>query len=569
MITVTRLEDRTLCAALRFAVVGDYGLPGTAPDAVAALVRGWSPDLVVTTGDNNYPVGGADTIAANVGSRYGSFFPPTAGGEPRFLPSLGNHDWETPNAQPYLNYFALPGNERYYSARRGPVEFFVLDSDPREPDGTSATSAQANWLRAALAASSAPWKVVAFHHPPYTSSGRHPPATDLRWPFREWGASLVLTGHSHQYERLQVNGLPYVVNGAGGAALYPFLPTPAAGSVVRYADDFGAMLFDATDTTLAFRFQTVGGQLIDQFTLTLGPPRVAFGAGAGGLPEVLVQDGAGGTVRRFLAYDTAFRGGVTVATADFNADGVPDVATAAGQGGGPHLKVFDGLSGRLLSEFFAYDPGFRGGVNVAAADVDGDGRPELLTAAGPGGGPHIKVFSPDGRERFGFFAYAPTFDRGVTVTAADLDADGRDEIVTGAMAGGGPHVKAFRATDLAEVRSFYAFDPSFGGGVNVAAGDLDGDGRDELVVAAGGGGGPHVRVLRADGTEADSFYAYSSGFPGGVRVAVANGSLFTAAGPGGGPHVKRFARTTPGASLGEVAGEFAFEPTFAGGVFVG
>jgi hypothetical protein len=570
MLRLIQLEDRTACAALRFAVVGDYGIPGQAADDVAGLIRGWNPDLVLTTGDNNYMVGAADTIEANIGSRYRSFFAPTAAGDPRFLPTLGNHDWETASAQPYLDYFTLPGNERYYSVRRGPVEFFAIDSDPREPDGTSATSVQATWLRTALAASTAPWKVVAFHHPPHTSSGVHAGATQLRWPFREWGASVVLTGHNHHYERLQVDGLTYVVNGAGGAGLYPFAATPEAGSVVRYNGDHGAMRLDATDSTLTMRFETRGGQLIDEFTLTAptvspNTTRVAFGAGAGGAPEVVLRDGTGAAVWRRLAYDAAFRGGVQVATGDFNRDGVADVAVAPGRGGGPHVKVFDGTTGQVLTEFFAYNLAFTNGVNLAVGDLDNDGRPELLTAAMAGGGPHVKAFDATGVERFGFFAYPAAFTGGLTVAAADLDGDGRDEIVTGAMAGGGPHVKAFRASDRAEVRSFFAYASTFTGGVFVAAGDLDGDGRDELVIAAGPSGGPHVKVFRPDGSEAGGFFAFDQSFRGGVRVAVTNGLIRTAAGPGGGPHVKGY-RWTP---FAEVEGEFPFDPAFRGGVFVG
>src|SRR5439155_13300663 len=115
------------------------------------------------------------------------------------------------------------------------------------------------------------------------------------------------------------------------------------------------------------------------------------GAGAGGGPHVEVFDGmTGALVRSFFAYDTAFRGGVTVAAADVNGDGTDDIITGAGPGGGPHVKVFDGASGALLASFFAYDAAFRGGVFVAGGDVDGDGRADIITGAGKGGGPHVK-----------------------------------------------------------------------------------------------------------------------------------------------------------------------------------
>src|SRR6185295_7904816 len=103
----------------------------------------------------------------------------------RFFPALGNHDWVAEGAAPYLAYFTLPGNERYYDFVRGPVHFYALDSDPSEPDGITASSVQANWLRLALAAAPEPFQVVYFHHPPY-SSGGHGDTPDLQWPFRAW-----------------------------------------------------------------------------------------------------------------------------------------------------------------------------------------------------------------------------------------------------------------------------------------------------------------------------------------------------------------------------------------------
>src|SRR3954468_9527842 len=120
---------------------------------------------------------------------------------------------------------------------------------------------------------------------------------------------------------------------------------------------------------------------------------LAFGADAGGLPYVRLFDPTtGAQVRAFLAYDASFKGGVHVALGDVTGDGVPDVVTGAGAGGGPHVKVFDGRTGALLSQFFAYALGFTGGVNVAVGDVTGDGKADIVTGAGAGGGPHVRVF---------------------------------------------------------------------------------------------------------------------------------------------------------------------------------
>lgn len=265
--------------AVRIAVIGDYGDGSRAAADVAALVKSWRPDIVVTTGDNNYPSGAAETIDRNVGRFYSEFIAPyrgqygPGGTVNRFFPTLGNHDWDARQGvgrppQPYLDYFTLPpgpGEERYYDVVWGPVHLFALDSDYREPHGTTADSRQARWLRQGLARSTAPWKLVVMHEPPY-SSGRHGSTARLRWPFKAWGATAVLSGHDHTYERLVIDGFPYFVNGLGGQSRYRFRE-PLPGSQVRYNADSGAMLIEATPQRITFRFVTRRGETIDEYRI--------------------------------------------------------------------------------------------------------------------------------------------------------------------------------------------------------------------------------------------------------------------------------------------------------------
>src|SRR5262249_39790747 len=155
----------------------------------------------------------------------------------------------------------------------------------------------------------------------------------------------------------------------------------------------------------------------------------------------------------------------------------------------------------------------------------------IITGAGAGGGPHVKVFDGStGAEVRSFYAYAPAFAGGGTVAAADLDGDGAAQIVTRPRSGVA-HVQAVDGRSLAELQSFFAFDPAFQGGAFVAAGDADGDGRAEVIAAAGPGGAPHVRLFAADGSEDGSLLAFDGSFRGGARVAVAGGGLWAAAGP--------------------------------------
>ncbi|MBI4546462.1 MAG: metallophosphoesterase [Ignavibacteriae bacterium] len=260
-------------STVRFAVIGDYGLAGQAESDVSNLVKSWNPDLIITTGDNNYENGADLTIDQNIGQYYHEFISPYVGsygvGDTinRFFPSLGNHDWRTAGALPYLNYFTLPSYERYYNFVWGPVHFFAVDSDTNEPDGQTSTSIQAQWLQSTMSISSLPWKIVYMHHPPYSSSSRHGSTPSMQWPYKEWGATAILAGHDHTYERIFHDSLTYVVNGLGGKSIYSF-GTSVSGSQVRYNADYGAMLVTATTEAITFQFITRKGIVIDTYTIT-------------------------------------------------------------------------------------------------------------------------------------------------------------------------------------------------------------------------------------------------------------------------------------------------------------
>lgn len=258
--------------AVKFAVIGDYGMDNFAEADVAALIQSWQPDFVITTGDNNYPSGSADTIDANIGKYFHDYIFPYSGTYGpgadlnRFFPTLGNHDWYTTGAQPYLDYFTLPGNERYYDFVEAPVHFFALDSDEHEQDGVNAGSAQAVWLQQGLAASTSPWNIVYMHYPPY-SSGHHGSILWMQWPFAAWGADALLAGHDHLYECLLVDGIPYFTNGAGGGGLYNF-GDPLPETRFRYNANYGAMLVTAGETEITFSFYSRVGDLIDLYQVT-------------------------------------------------------------------------------------------------------------------------------------------------------------------------------------------------------------------------------------------------------------------------------------------------------------
>ncbi|MFM7098895.1 MAG: hypothetical protein ACKO16_15915, partial [Gemmataceae bacterium] len=240
-----------------------------------------------------------------------------------------------------------------------------------------------------------------------------------------------------------------------------------------------------------------------------GTPDIVASMGAGGLPIVRIINGANtsDTLLEVMAYDRAFTGGVFVAMADINHDNILDIVTGAGAGGGPHVKVFSGINSAEIASFYAYTTAFTGGVSVAAADLDGDGYAEIATGAGPGGGPHVKVFNGNGYGMVKeFMAYTMDFTGGVYVSIGDFLSDGKMEIITGAGAGGGPHVKIWdylsnnidgelMAYTKFTTNSGQVIDALFSGGVRVALADANGDGVNDLVTGAGPGGGPHVEVF--------------------------------------------------------------------------
>jgi hypothetical protein len=309
--------------------------------------------------------------------------------------------------------------------------------------------------------------------------------------------------------------------------------------------------------------------------------KIVTGTDAGGLPLVNVFSLDGTLERSFLAYTPTFKGGLRVAAGDVNGDGVDDIIVSPGAGGGPLVKVYDGIDGHQIRAFYATAPSFKGGIYVAAGDVNGDGYSDIVCGVGLGGAPHVKVF--DGRTAATLFdlpAYPSTFHGGVRVAVGDIDGDGKAEIITSPAKGAGQNVRIFsgKANAMGGHDELFNLPTPYGakysGGITVAVGDLDGDGRADIILGSGTGLSPNVKVF---GSKTHTFIWDSAvdlgdNFKGGVRVAAGdvNGDgvadVIVGSGVGGAPQIQ----VIDGTDLSTVLwSNDPYVETFTGGVWVG
>ena len=329
----------------------------------------------------------------------------------------------------------------------------------------------------------------------------------------------------------------------------------------------------------------------------VGVPNFAVGPDAGGGPTVSYRNADGTTQFNLEVFDAAFTGGVQVAVADFTGDGVPDLVVGTGPGVATRVRVFDGVT---KAQVFAVDPfeaSFTGGVFVAAGDLTGDGRADLVITPDEGGGPRVRVFNGVG---FGVAAdflgiEDPAFRGGARASIGDVNGDGIGDLLVAAGFGGGPRIAVFNGATLFDplpavvgalppklFGDFFVFEDTLRNGVFITSGDLDGDGFAEVIAGGGPGGGPRVFALSGQDllsgtqTQRANFFAGDTESRGGVRLAVKDldgdtrADLVTGAGTGAGSRVTAYAGSaipvdgTPPTLLG-----FDAFPEFTGGVFVG
>ncbi len=264
-------------------------------------------------------------------------------------------------------------------------------------------------------------------------------------------------------------------------------------------------------------------------------------------PRVYIRNKEGEELNSFLAYSKFFKNGINISSGDVDGDGEDEIVTGAKSGGGAHVRVFT-LNGDLKAQFFALDKDFRYGVEVAVGDVNKDGKDEIITTADSGYLPEIKIYNFKGELLNEFLAYNENFRAGVNLAVGDVNGDGKDEIVTGTKLGGGPQVRIFdRQGNLHG--QFFAYDEESRSGVRVAVSDIDGlrdRQQSEIITSPGPGLEPEIKVFNNQAQLKNSFLAYASKFKEGVSVSTGDvntdglDDIITGAGPGGAPHVRAF-----------------------------
>lgn len=251
-----------------------------------------------------------------------------------------------------------------------------------------------------------------------------------------------------------------------------------------------------------------------------GTNEIIAANGLSGQPMVRVFDVKGKLKSQFLAYDSKSRAGVNVAAGDVDGDKKIEIITTSGFGSEPWVKIFD-YKGKLKKQFLAYDQKFKGGVNIAVGDVSGDALADIVTAPGYGGGPHVRTFNSQGQLKSQFMVYDKNFKGGVNLAVANIDGRvnrNKLEIIVSPMEGLSPIIKIFDNYGQLKTKQFMAYDDKFKNGVSLAAGDVNSDGKAEIITGAGPGGASHVRIFSPQGEILESFYTYKDTFNKGVSV---------------------------------------------------
>lgn len=239
-------------------------------------------------------------------------------------------------------------------------------------------------------------------------------------------------------------------------------------------------------------------------------------SGEEGQPYVWLFNDVGTLISGFRVYDEAFRGGVRIAADDVMGDGQTDVVTAPGPGMAPWIRIFS-ETGSIKKEFLAFESEYNDGVTIAAGDLDSDGIAEIVVGSGPGSSPRVRVFNGAGVLQSDFLAFASDFRGGVEVAVGNIDGIGGSEIIVGVHGNGGPHVRIFdRRGNL--IGQFFAFDEMYRNGVRIGAADVGGAIGEEILVNHGGGESASITQFQSNGKSWNTIITYAEDQDGPLGI---------------------------------------------------
>ncbi len=345
------------------------------------------------------------------------------------------------------------------------------------------------------------------------------PTDDIEGTSRPQGRGIDIGA----YESIDWSGMFRIGNGYIATA-----PASAGGPQYKFFKYDGAQITKAinafnTDWRSEFKVQTadINDDGVDEI--------VAF-AGAGVEPKLRVYKKNGDRLAEVTALNSGFRGGLNAVTGDFNNDGRIEIAVAPANSGGPQVQVYRYEKGKLIlmTQFLAYPGTFRGGLSLAAGDTDANGYQSIITAPSAGGGPDVRVYRYEkGKfvKKAAILAYGSGNRDGVNLTSVDMNRDGKDEVIT-APINGKSNVRVYREENgkLKLLDWKIAYGDTFAGGVNLSSGDVNADRKGEIVLTPAHLGGPNLMVYQLNDQnkleKVTNKIVYSSNMRAGYKTAV-------------------------------------------------
>ena len=378
-------------------------------------------------------------------------------------------------------------------------------------------------------------------------------------------------------------------DGATGLELELVTTAVYGGPHVRVFDKDGNLLatFFAYNKNLRGEFNVITADINgDGYKEIITYPSQGFG------PQIRVFDHRGQFIDDFFAYQTTFRSGIIVTSADINGDGIADLVVQPKSNGGPNIRVYNFNTTteafELLDWFMAYQDNFRGKLNLVTSDIDGDNTAEIILAPAEKGGPNVRVYKYNSTTKKmelldWFMAYQESYKRGVNIAVADVNNDDLNEIVTAPASYGGPNVRVFQYNTTTKQFSlldwFWAYKETYKGGVNIKLADINNDSQAEIITTPAGRGGPNVRVFQYSTTTGqfnllDWFMAYKEDFRGGVNVAVSdvdkdsNYEIVTSPNAMGGPNVRLYEYNPANSQFELLTWKMIYDDKFRGKISV-